>query len=133
MAEIRSDTYYRLSHVTGPGCVLVSLRFGTMPAKGPWVSIRAAREAPVDPLMDVDAYVAEVLAGVADANMELGSSIEVEEIEIVPDDFPTRGQVRHCAKTLAAHFRRITEQGAPGNAGFKPRFDSDARDPASLS
>ena len=117
MAEIRTATYYRLSHVTGPGYVLVSLRFGSMPAKGPWVTIRAAREAPIDPRMAVDPYVAEVLAGVADANAEHGSSIEVEEIEIVPDDFPTAGQVRYCAKQLATHFHRITEQDATANAG----------------
>ena len=117
MAEIRTDTYYRMSHVTGPGCVLVSLRFGTKPEKGPWVTIRAAREAPIDPSMDVDAYVAEVLDGVTDANSELGSSIEVEEIEIVPDDFPTRGQVRHCAKTLTTHFQRSTEPCAAPNGG----------------
>lgn len=122
MAEIRIDTYYRMSHVTGPGCVLVSLRFGIMPAKGPWVTIRAAREAAIDPRMDVDAYVAEVLAGVADANSEFGRSIEVEEIEIVPDDFPTRGQVRHCAKTLTAHFQRITEPCAPPNGGPATQF-----------
>jgi len=116
MAEIRTDTYFRMSHVTGPGCVLVSLRFGRTPHKGPWVTIRAAREAPIDPRMDVDAYVAEVMDGVADANSELGSGIEVEEIEIVPDDFPTRGQVRHCAKTLAVHFKQSTEPDGAGNS-----------------
>lgn len=108
MAEIRTDTYYRMSHVTGRGCVLVSLRFGSAPEKGPWVTIRAAREAPIDPLLDVDAYVAEVLEGVADANSELGTAIDVEEIEIVPDDYPTSGQVRHCAKTLAIYFKEGT-------------------------
>jgi hypothetical protein len=116
MAEIRTDTYFRMSHVTGPGCVLVSLRFGRTPEKGPWVTIRAAREAQIEPRMNVDAYVAEVLDGVADANSELGSGIEVEEIEIVPDDFPTRGQVRHCAKILTIHFKRSTEPVAGGNS-----------------
>ena len=110
MSQIRVDTYYRMSHVTGPGCVLVSLKFGVTPDSGPWVTIRAAREALIDPSMDVDAYVAEVIAGVADANSELGSAIEVEEIEIVPDDFPTVGQVRHCAKTLSRE-----QQGGSGN------------------
>jgi hypothetical protein len=110
MSQIRVDTYYRMSHVTGPGCVLVSLKFGVTPDSGPWVSIRAAREALIDPSMDVDAYVAEVIAGVADANNELGSAIEVEEIEIVPDDFPTLGQVRHCAKTLTLQYKKSTEQ-----------------------
>lgn len=110
MAQISTATYYRMSHVTGPGCVLVSLKFGATPERGPWVTIRAAREAVIDPNMDVDAYVAEVIAGVADANIELGTAIEVEEIEIVPDDFPTSGQVRHCAKTLTIHYKKSTEQ-----------------------
>ena len=110
MPEIRIDTYYRMSHVTGPGCVLVSLKFGSTPDHGPWVTIRAAREAVIEPNMDVDAYVAEVIAGVADANIELGAAIEIEEIEIVPDDFPTSGQVRHCAKTLTIHYKKSTEQ-----------------------
>jgi hypothetical protein len=62
--------------------------------------------------MDVDAYVAEVLDGIAQANSELGSAIEVEEIEIVPDDYPTCGQVRHCAKTLAILFHGHAKPGA---------------------
>ena len=105
-----------MSHVTGPGCVLVSLKFGATPERGPWVTIRAAREAVIDPNMDVDAYVAEVIAGVADANIELGAAIEVEEIEIVPDDFPTFGQVRHCAKKLTIHYKKSTEQVEDGKA-----------------
>jgi hypothetical protein len=101
-----------MSHVTGPGCVLVSLKFGSTPEQGPWVTIRAAREALIEPNMNIDTYVAEVIAGVADANKELGTSIEIEEIEIVPDDFPTAGQVRHCARTLAIHYKKNTEQAA---------------------
>jgi len=66
--------------------------------------------------MDVDAYVGEVIQGVADANQELGTSVEVEEIEIVPDDFPTRGQVRHCATVLVKHHKRTTEQSHPPDA-----------------
>jgi len=100
--------------VTGPGCVLVSLKFGTTPDRGPWVTIRAAREAMINPSMDMDAYVAEVIAGVADANNELGSAIEIEEIEIVPNDFPTSGQVRHCAKTLTLQYIKSTYKGAAG-------------------
>ena len=97
--------------------MLVSLKFGATPDNGPWVTIRAAREAVIDPSMDVDAYVAEVIAGVADANNEIGTAIEVEEIEIVPDDFPTVGQVRHCAKILTLQYNKNTEQGAGGNGG----------------
>ncbi len=104
-----------MSHVTGPGCVLVSLKFGSAPERGPWVTIRAAREALIEPRMNVDTYVAEVIAGVADANNELGTTIEIEEIEIVPDDFPTAGQVRHCARTLSIHYNKNTEQAVHGN------------------
>jgi hypothetical protein len=110
MATTRIDTYYRMSHVTGPGCVLVSLRFGTTPESGPLLTFRTARKARVDSSMDLDAYVAEVLDGIADANFELGCAIEVEEIEIVPDDYPTCGQVRHCAKTLTMLFQGHANQ-----------------------
>jgi hypothetical protein len=116
MAQIRTATYYRMSHATGPGCVLVSLNFGGTPKGGPSVTIRAAREAVIHPNMDVDAYVAEVIAGVADANVELGTAIEVEEIEIVPDDFPTPGQVRHCAKTLTIYYQKCTDHSREGKA-----------------
>jgi hypothetical protein len=116
MAQISTATYYRMSHVTGPGCVLVSLKFGATPERGPWVTIRAEREAVIDTNMDVEAYVTEVIAGVAAANIELGTAIEVEEIEIVPDDFPTSGQVRHCAKSLAIHYQKSTEQVEGGKA-----------------
>lgn len=112
MAGITTATYYRMTHVTGPGCVLVSLRFGRMPVEGPWITFRSAREAVIDPQMDVDAYIAEVLEGVSEANQEIGSAVEVEEIEIVPDDYPTRGQVKHCAKILARSYARGIEAGA---------------------
>lgn len=115
MPEISIATYYRMSHVTGPGCVLVSLRFGRMPHQGPRVTIRAAREAAIDPSMDVDAYIAEVLDGVSEANRELGVTVEVEEIEIVPDDFPRSGQVKHCAKTLVRHYMESAEQASTPN------------------
>ena len=110
MSEIRIDTYLRMSHVTVAGCVLVSLRFGSTPSGGPWITIRAAQEAVVEPMMDVDAYVAEALEGVAEANRIHGTFLAVEEIEIVPDDFPAKGQVRHCAKVLTAHLAVRTGQ-----------------------
>lgn len=116
MAQISTATYYRMSQVTGPGCVLVSLKFGSTPERGPWVTMRAARGTMIDPRMDVDAYVGEVIAGVADANIQLGTMIEVEEIEIVPDDFPTSGQVRYCAKTLTIQYKKNTEQDVSPNA-----------------
>jgi hypothetical protein len=113
MTAIHRHTYFRMSHITGPRAVLVSLRFGPMPQAGPWVTIRAAREAAVEPLHDVDRYVTEVLAGLAAANERLGASVQIEEIEIVPDDYPGEGQVRHCAMKLAEHFIQEARQGDP--------------------
>jgi hypothetical protein len=45
--------------------------------------------------------VSEILAGVARANDELGISLEVEAIEVVPDDYPGRGQAEHVAYRIA--------------------------------
>ena len=115
MPQIWTDTYFRMSHIAGPGCVLVSLRFGKTPAKGPLVTIRAAREGTIGPMKDIDRYVEEAIEGIAEANQIHGTTVELEEIEIVPDDCPTEGQVRHCAKILTAHFTTQTKQTDAGN------------------
>lgn len=124
MAQAWNDTYYRMTHVTGPGCVLVSLRFGTPPPAGPYITFRAAREAMVDPMMNVDAYVAEVHEGVKEANEAHQSKVRVLEVEIVPDDHPTKGQVRHCARTLAENY--ITAPNQAVHAIAHPRLSMTA-------
>ncbi len=80
-----------------------------MPDGGPCVVFRGALKSIVEPKMDVAAYVQEALDGVKDANEAHQGELEVEEIEIVPDDYPTKGQVRHCAKTLAESMLTTTE------------------------
>jgi hypothetical protein len=65
--------------------------------------------------MNVEAYVCEVLAGLDDANAQHGTSIGIEEIEIVPNDFPTSGQVRYCAKSLTSYYIRFIQKGAPSH------------------
>jgi hypothetical protein len=100
MAQLKRDTYHRMSHVTGPGCVLVSIRFGTTSESGPLITLRSAIGKNMEPRMNVTEYVEEVLRGVASANEEHQTTLEVEEIEIIPDDFPTKGQVTHCASKL---------------------------------
>ena len=92
-----------MSHITGPGSVLVSLRFGQEPEDGPLVTIRTSIAKAAKPTLDVERYVAEVLEGVSEANRVHSSHLEVEEIEVVPDDYPTEGQVRYCATKLAEH------------------------------
>lgn len=104
VAEIQSHTYLRMRHVTGPGCVLVSLRFGIEPDQGPWVTRRGAIDAGVELAYDVDAYLEEVRAGLKEANLRFGAAVQIEEIELVPDDFPSKGQVKHCAYKIAEHF-----------------------------
>jgi hypothetical protein len=100
--QISRSVFYRAQHVTGPACVLVSLKFGTTPDGGPLV-IRILAPKMIDPVpkFDVENHVAEVLAGVAQANSELGGSLEVEAVELVPDDYPKRFQARHVAYTIA--------------------------------
>ena len=93
-----------MAHVTGPGCVLVSLRFGATPPDGPRVTFRVVRNAPGEPALNVDEYVSEAIDGVAEANRIHGTSVGLLEIEIIPSDYPTKGQVRHCAQTLTTRF-----------------------------
>jgi len=101
MSEIWTDTYQRMSHVTGPGCVLVSLRFGKTPEKGPWLSTRGEVGTIIEPTFNLDSYVNEAIQGVQDANQKYGGKLEIKKIQIVPDDFPREGQVRYCAFKLA--------------------------------
>lgn len=104
ISHISTVTYHRMAHVTGPGCVLVSLRFGVMEDDSPRVVLRGTPEEMARPLPDVDAYVKEALEGVAMVNEVHGSAVAVEEIEILPGDYPTPGQVRHCARKLAESY-----------------------------
>ena len=110
--RIRTDTYVRMSHVTGPGCVLVSLRFGREPESGPVITLRSSLAKAAQPSLDVERYVKEVQEGVSEVNKRLGADLEVEEIQIVPDDYPTEGQVRYCATKLAEHTINSEQDGA---------------------
>jgi hypothetical protein len=53
------------------------------------------------PIFDITSYIEEVTAGVETANSEFGGSLQVKEVEIVPDDCPSQGMVSHCAYLLA--------------------------------
>jgi hypothetical protein len=100
--QIHRSVFYRAQHVTGPAAVLVSLRFGRAPEGGPLViRILAPRTVDPSPKFDVDNHIAEVLAGVAQANSEFNGSLEVEAVEIVPDDYPKKFQAQHVAYKIA--------------------------------
>jgi hypothetical protein len=80
----------------------VSLKFGKTPDGGPLV-LRVLSPRTVDPMpkFNVENHVAEVLAGVAQANSEFNGSLEVEAVELVPDDYPKKFQAQHVAYKIA--------------------------------
>lgn len=100
--KIDRSVFYRAQHVTGPACVLVSLKFGKTPDGGPLV-LRVLTPRAIDPLpkFEVENHVAEVLAGVAQANKEFDGNLVVEAVEIVPDDYPRKFQAQHVAYEIA--------------------------------
>ena len=99
---VHRSTFFRYAHVTGPGHVLVSIRFGKRPAGGPAV-VRMLASDDNDATMQfhLDDHVAEVVSGVAQANTELGGALEVEAIEVVPTDKPQKGQAHSAALEIA--------------------------------
>ena len=100
--HIDKQTFYRAAHITGPGSVLVSICFGKAPADGPTVvQLAMIGRAQVEPRFNVTRHVDEVLSGVAQANHELGGSLEVQMIYVVPDDYPQKGQAQDAAYKIA--------------------------------
>lgn len=100
--DIRRIVFHRAQHVTGPSAVLVSIQFGKMPAGGPRiVRLLAAGKQQAEVSFDLENHVAEILSGVARANQELRGALEVETIEVVPDDYPHQAQAEHLAYQIA--------------------------------
>ena len=52
---------------------------------------------------DLGNHVGEILEGVNEANKRYRGALEVCEIQVVPDDFPTKGQARFSAFQIAEH------------------------------
>jgi hypothetical protein len=78
-----------------------------MPLDGPIV-LRTLSEDKIDPVpkFDVKNHVAEIMAGVERANRELGGILEVEVIELIPDDYPSKLQACHVAYNIACSVLR---------------------------
>ena len=94
----------RLSHITGPSAVLVSLMFGVEPEQGSQVVfITSKGQAGAAVRLDLERYISEVGEGVAEANAQFGGSLRVEAIQVVPDDSPSPGQVKYVSYLLARH------------------------------
>lgn len=99
---IQQATYYRALHVTGPGCVLISIRFGKTPESGPHVIRLLSRNKTASAIsFDLENHIREILSGVDAANNEWGGALQVEEIQAVPDDYPKKGQAEYAAYKIA--------------------------------
>jgi hypothetical protein len=99
--QIYRSIFYRASLTSGPSSVLVSIRFGTTPAGGPAVRFLAGVNHDGAPRFDLEKHVAEILEGVDAANHEHAGSLQVETVEVVPDDYPSGGQARFLAYNIA--------------------------------
>lgn len=109
--RIQKKTWYSLSHITGPGAVWTALCFGETPEGGPRVE-RSLRQTQNDGAIkfDLQRYLREVSEGVAEANSAHNGKLQVEAIRLVPDDYPTPGQVKYVAFRLAK--RALADLGA---------------------
>ena len=102
--RVSEKTYYSAQHVTGPSAVLVTLRFGTKPENGPYVIKKSPIDGESEVQHDVERFLDEVNQGIEKAKREFKKEIEVEEIQIVTDDFPAEGQVAHVTYGIAKHY-----------------------------
>ncbi|MBL0920245.1 MAG: hypothetical protein IBJ14_16200 [Hydrogenophaga sp.] len=94
--------FYCYGHISGPTAVLVSVRFGKAPPVGPTVvTLPPVDSSKHGAQLDVSNHVDEVLRGVRRASEETGASLEVEAIEVVPDDYPSKGQAEYVAYRIA--------------------------------
>lgn len=102
--SVTQNTYYRRQHVTGPGCVLVSIKFGTTPGSGIHVVKRLGQNQENAHIrFDLELHIQEILEGVREANLKYGGTLEIQEIEVVPNDYPSRGQAKYAAFQIAEH------------------------------
>lgn len=102
--SITESTYYRRQHVTGPGCVLVSIKFGETPEDGVLVVKRLGlNQGDAQVQFDLERHVLEIVEGVKEANLKYGGDLQVQEIEVVPNDYPKQGQARYAAYKITEH------------------------------
>lgn len=101
--RITENKYYRTQHVNGPGSVFISIKFGDTPVDGiRIVKLLKQNETGGIVEFDLDSHVSEIVSGVLKANNEFGGELTVQEIEIIPSDFPTKGQAELAAYQIAS-------------------------------
>ncbi len=101
-SRIAVSTWYRVAHITGPSAIYMSLCFGVTPSGGPRLE-RVLRQDSDDGVVkfDLSRFLSEVTEGVAEANTRFGGGLQIEAIQIVPDDYPAPGQAKYVAYRLA--------------------------------
>ncbi|AMX03824.1 hypothetical protein A3224_15605 [Microbulbifer thermotolerans] len=52
---------------------------------------------------DLERHKIEILEGVQEANIKYGGDLQVQEIEIVPSDYPKEGQARFAAFKISEY------------------------------
>lgn len=98
----KDDKHFFITYITGPSHVLVGLAVATGGDAGGVVMVR--RRSPVagcgcSPVDEGEVRRA-VIAGVEEANRELGTRWRATEIVYAEDDSPRYSLYRHCAKLL---------------------------------
>lgn len=108
--NIIQSTYYRKQHVTGPGCVLVSIKFGVTPKGGVLVVKRLGlNQESTQIKFDIERHTNEILDGVQEANLKYAGNLQVQEIEVVPTDYPKPGQAMSAAFQIAEHVLSLSK------------------------
>jgi len=102
--SISEGIYYRRQHVTGPSCVLVSIKFGVTPENGVLIIKRVSlNKDDAQIKFNLECHTAEILEGVQEANIKYGGSLQVQEVEVVPDNYPKEGQARYAVYQIAKY------------------------------
>jgi hypothetical protein len=83
---------------------LVSIKFGVTPENGVLIVKRLGlnqKDAQIQ--FDLERHINEVIEGVQEANHKYSGNLQVQEIEVVPNDYPQQGQARYAAYQIAEY------------------------------
>jgi hypothetical protein len=102
----RNGDWYHAHRITGPSHNLLALRFDEANASGPIVEPLSGSNEP--PVIAADDVQRQVLAGVAEANLRLGTSYNVAAIRFVATDTPSPKIYNFLAKAIVEHAKTST-------------------------
>lgn len=97
----RNGDWYHAHRITGPSHNLLALRFDEPDAAGLVVEPLSVSNEP--PAIEADDVQRQVLAGIAEANLRLGTSYNVAAIRFVATDTPSPKIYNFLAKAIVEH------------------------------